>query len=88
VIKEFKQCYSINYSEMYVFIVKSITYKVTFAIAVYYDYYFEQMNIKTTFLNKVLDKKIFITQFINYINKTKVCQLNKTLYELKQSSQI
>jgi len=70
---------------MYIFVVKLITYKVTFTIAVYYDYYLKQMNIKMTFLNRVLDKKVFITQFTDYINKTKVYQLNKTLYELKQS---
>jgi len=71
---------------MYIFIVKSITYKVTFMIVTYYDYYLEQMNVKITFLNEVLDKKVFITQFTDYINKTKVYQFNKTLYRLKQSS--
>jgi len=85
-IKEFKQHYNVNYSEMYIFIIKSITYKVTFTIAAYYNYYLKQMNIKTTFLNKVLNKKVFVTQFTDYINEIKVCQLNKTLYELKQSS--
>jgi len=88
VIKEFKQHYNVNYSEMYIFIVKLIIYKVTFTIVTYYNYYLKQMNIKTVFLNKVLNKKVFITQFTDYINRTKVCQLNKTLYRLKQSLQI
>jgi len=39
VIKEFEQHYNINYSEMYIFIVKLIIYKVTFAIVMYYDYH-------------------------------------------------
>jgi len=73
---------------MYIFIVKSIIYKVTFMIVTYYNYHLKQINVKTAFLNKVHDKKVFITQFISYINKTKVYQLNKTFYELKQSSQI
>ena len=45
----------------------------TFAIAVYYDYHLKQMNIKTTFLNKILKEKVFITQSTEYINETKVC---------------
>jgi len=73
VIKEFKQHYNVDYNETYVFIVKLTTYKMTFTIAVYYDYYLKQMNIKTTFLNKILKEKVFITQFTEYINKTKVC---------------
>jgi len=86
VIKEFKQHYSVNYSEMYVFIIKLIIYKVTFTIVMYYNYHFKQINVKTTFLNKVLAKKVFIIQFTDYINKIKVYQFNKTLYRLKQSS--
>jgi len=82
-IKEFKQHYDIDYNKTYVFIVKLTTYKMTFAIAVYYDYHLKQMNIKMTFLNKIFKKKVFITQFTEYINETKVCQLNKILYELK-----
>jgi len=85
-IKEFKQHYNINYNEIYIFIVKSITYKVTFTITAYYNYYFEQINIKMTFLNKVLNERVFVTQSMNYINRMKVNQLNKTFYELKQSS--
>ena len=55
----------------------------TFAIAAYYDYHLKQINIKTAFLNKILKEKVFITQLTEYINKTKVYQLNKALYKLK-----
>ncbi len=72
-IKEFKQHYNVNYNEIYIFIIKLTTYKMTFAIAVYYDYHLKQMNIKTAFLNKILKEKVFITQFIEYINEIKVC---------------
>jgi len=44
------------------------------------------MNVKTAFLNKIFKEKVFIIQFTEYINEIKVYQLNKTLYELKQSS--
>jgi len=71
-IKEFKQYYDVDDNEMYVFVVKSITYKVTFTIVTYYDYYLEQINIKMMFLNKILDKKVFIIQSTDYINETKI----------------
>ncbi len=49
----------------------------TFAIAVYYDYHLKQMNIKTAFLNKILKEKVFITQFIEYINEIKCVNLTR-----------
>ena len=85
-IKEFKQHYNINYNEIYVFIVKLTTYKVIFAIAVYYNYYLKQMNIKMIFFNEILKEKVFITQSTEYINETEIYQFNKTLYKLKQLS--
>jgi len=77
VIKEFKQHYDVNYNEIYIFIIKLTTYKMTFAIAVYYDYHLKQMNIKTAFLNKILKEKVFITQFIEYINEIKCVNLTR-----------
>ena len=68
---------------MYIFIIKLITYKETFTIVTYYDYHLKQINIKTVFLNNILDKIVFIIQFISYFSKIKMYQLNKTLYRLK-----
>ncbi len=71
-IKEFKQHYNVDYNETYIFIIKLTTYKMTFAIAAYYDYHLKYMNVKTAFLNKILKEKVFITQLTEYINETKV----------------
>jgi len=38
VVKEFEQWFRIDYKEIFAIIVKSMTYKVIFVIAVFYDY--------------------------------------------------
>uniref|UniRef100_A0A2N9FVA6 Integrase catalytic domain-containing protein n=1 Tax=Fagus sylvatica TaxID=28930 RepID=A0A2N9FVA6_FAGSY len=48
-----------------------------------------QMDVKTAFLNEELDEEIFMDQPIGFVVKgqeRKVCRLNRSLYELKQSS--
>lgn len=87
-IKEFKQWYSIVYSETYIFVIKLTTYKVVFVIAAYHDYHLKHINVKTVFLNRKLDKTVFVTQLTDYTNETSVCCLNKALYRLKQSSKV
>lgn len=88
VVKGFKQRYGVDYNKTYVSVITSTTYKVAFAIAAYYDYHLEQMNVKTAFLNGILEEKVFVTQLTGYTNGTEVCRLNKALYELEQSPQI
>ena len=59
------------------------------AIAAYYDYKLWQMDVKTTFLNKNLDKYVHIIQLESYTSKEftkKVCRLQRSIYGLKQAS--
>ena len=47
------------------------------------------MDVKTTFLNGVLDEEIYMEQpdaFVQKGSKQKVCKLLKSIYGLKQSS--
>ena len=47
------------------------------------------MDIKTAFLNKNLEKEVYITQskgFISSGRANQVCKLNRSIYELKQAS--
>ena len=69
VVKGFKQCYGVDYSETYASVVMSTTYSVAF----------KQVDVETAFLNGVLEKKAFVIQ------PMKVCCLKKALYGLKQS---
>lgn len=47
------------------------------------------MDIKTVFLNRELDKEIYMEQpviFVIKVQEHKVCKLNRSIYDLKQSS--
>ncbi len=41
-------------------IVKSMTYKVIFVIAAFYNYKLKQINIKMTFLHSDLKKEVYV----------------------------
>jgi len=88
VVKGYEQHYNIDYEQTFAAVVKSMIYKVLFVITAHYDLKLEQMNIKTAFLNRKLEKIVFVKQPTDYKKGDKVCQLNKALYELKQSSQV
>jgi len=65
-------------------IVKSMTYKVIFVIAVFYDYELKQMNIKMTFLHSDLKEEVYVIQLNEYEKKKeKMYKLKKALYKLK-----
>jgi len=68
-------------------IVKSMTYKVIFVIAAFYDYKLKQMNVKTAFLHDNLKEKVYVIQLNEYEKKReKIYKLKKALYKLKQFS--
>jgi len=41
-------------------IIKSMTYKVIFIIAVFYNYKLKQMNVKMTFLHSDLKEEVYV----------------------------
>ncbi len=70
-------------------IVKSMTYKVIFVIAVFYDYELKQINIKMTFLHSDLKEEVYVIQLNEYEKKKeKMYKLKKALYKLKQFSHL
>ena len=47
------------------------------------------MNVKTVFLYEIVNEKIYVKIFHNYItNKFLMCRLRKALYELKQAFRV
>jgi len=63
-----------------------MTYKVIFAIAAFYNYKLEQMDVKMAFLHNDLKEEVYVVQLTEYEEeKGKVCKLKKALYGLKQS---
>ena len=59
------------------------------AIAAFHDYEIWQMDVKTAFVNGVLDEDVYMVQpngFADPRYAEKVCKLKKSIYGLKQAS--
>ena len=91
-IKDFRQQYEVDYFKIFTAVVKSMSYKIIFALAAHYDLIVHQMDVKSTFLNDELDEKIYMKLLNEFKNSEEdenvVCRLLKFIYELKQSSHI
>ncbi len=69
--------------------IKSMSYKTMYVIIVVNDWEIEQMNVKTTFLYDKIHENVFVVQLTKFEQEiNKICKLNKTLYDLKQSSKV
>ena len=63
--------------------------QILLAIAAYHDYEIWQLDVKTAFLNGVLDEDVYMVQpdgFVDPKQAGKVCKLKKLIYGLKQAS--
>ena len=84
VVKGFKQCYGLDYDKTFASIVKPMSYKAIFSLAVIHDWEFEHMDIKTAFFHREINKEVYVKQPTGFAKDNKVCHFNKTLYNLKQ----
>ena len=87
-MKEFEQRTEIDFNEIFVFVVKSMSYKTIFVMTATLDYEIEQMNVKTVFLYENIEENIYIKQLTDFNIDNLVCKLKKTLYDLKQSFRV
>ena len=62
VVRGFEQIYGVNYDTTFASVVKSLSFKVLFAIMAYYDLECEQMDVITAFLNALLKEIIYELQ--------------------------
>jgi hypothetical protein len=89
VIRKFEQIERLDYTKTFVSMIKSMSYKTMYVIIVVNDWEIEQMNVKTTFLYDKIHENVFVVQFTKFEQKiNKICKLNKTLYDFKQSSKV
>ena len=86
------KCYfqvaEVDFDEIFVPVAKFITIRCILAITAAMDWEIYQMDVKTAFLNGVLDVVIYMNQPEGFVQKDKehlVCKVIKTLYGLKQS---
>ena len=59
------------------------------ALVAHFDFDLHQMDLKTTFLNGNLEKKVYTEQpegFSSSVGEHLIFKLNKSIYELKQAS--
>lgn len=89
VAKGFTQIEGIDYDETFSPVAKFQSIRILLAIAAFHDYEIWQMDVKTAFLNGVLDEDVYMVQpdgFADPRQAEKVCKLKKSIYGLKQAS--
>jgi transposase InsO family protein len=88
VAKGFSQKYGIDYDETFAPVAKFTSIRAVLSMAAKYGLKLHQMDVKTAFLNGVLDEDIYMAQPDGYVDENHpdhVCKLKRSLYGLKQS---
>jgi hypothetical protein len=88
VARGFSQKEGIDYEETFAPVARYTSIRTTLAIATVMKWKIHQMDVKTTFLNGVVEKEVCVEQpqgFETHDRKTHVCKLKKALYGLKQA---
>ena len=89
VAKGFTQVHGLHYDETFAPNAMLRSIRIILAIAAFHDYEIWQMDVKTAFLNGILEEEVYMIQpegFVDSKNPKKVCKLKKSIYGLKQAS--
>ena len=89
VAKGFTQIPGIDYDETFSPVARFESLQLLLALAALQNWEIHQMDVKSAFLNGVLNEEIYMKQpqgFIAARQEKKVCQLKKAIYGLKQAS--
>eukprot|EP00253_Pinus_taeda_P022296 PITA_22296 len=88
VVKGYKQQYGRDYEETFAPVARMETVRAVSSIAAKNKWKVYQMDVKSAFLNGVLNEEVYIEHPLGYERKGqehKVCRLKKSLYGLKQA---
>jgi hypothetical protein len=86
VAKGYKQLQGIDFDEVYAPVGKHATLRALLALVAQFDLELHSLDVKTAFLNGVLDETVYIKQPPGYNDGTnKICLLHRALYGLKQA---
>ena len=83
----FSQKEGIDYEDTFAPVARYTPIMSIIALAVVMKWKVHQMDVKTTFLNGVVEEEVYVEQplgFGTHDRETHVCKLNKSLYRLKQ----
>ena len=89
VAKGFTQTFGIDYDETFSPVARFKSLRLLLALAALEDWEIHQMDVKSAFLNGLLDEEIYMEQpqgFVDPEHPNKVCLLHKAIYGLKQAS--
>lgn len=86
VVKGFQQKEGIDYQETYGPVAKLTTFKLLLAVSNRHKFILHQMDVKTAFLNGVLQEELYIKVPEGLLaNNNQVCKLEKAIYGQKQA---
>ena len=88
VCKGYAQEEGLDYGKTFAAVAKMERVRTLLAYLAYKGFKVYQMDVKSTFLNGILEEEVYIEQpegFFDEKNKDKVCKLHKALYGLKQA---
>ncbi|KAK9111637.1 hypothetical protein Scep_019156 [Stephania cephalantha] len=88
VARGYMQREGIDFEETFAPVARFETIRTVLVIAAYYSWNIYHFDVKSVFLNGVLDEEVFVEQPIGYVvngQDHKVCKLKKALYGLKQA---
>ena len=88
VVKGYKQKAGIDYQEVFAPVARLETIRLVLALAAQNNWIVHQMDVKSAFLNGILQEEVYIDQppcFIKKGEENKVCRLKRALYGLKQT---
>ena len=84
-----RQCYGIDYDEIFFSVEMLKSIQIMIALAAYLNYKIKQINVQTAFLNSKLDEEVYMIQPGGFTStgESMVCKLHRSIYNLKQASQ-
>ena len=88
VARGFSQKEGIDYEETFAPVARYTSIRVIMALAAKLGWKLHQMDVKTAFLNGVVEEEVYVEQplgFETHDRETHVCKLKKALYGLKQA---
>ena len=89
VAKGFTQVEGVDYRETFSPVSTKDSFCIIMALVAHFNLELHQMDVKTAFLNRVLEEEVYMKQPKGFIAKDKehlVCKLKKSIYDLKQAS--
>ena len=85
VAKGYAQCEGIDFDATFVPVARLEAIRLFLAYATYKDFIVYQMDVKSAFLNGVLEEEVYVEQAPGFIIGDKVLKLRKAFYGLKQA---